>query len=203
MRNGTTFFVDAGKGPFGVTAGHVFDGFRDYFEGKDGVCEVGMRGLKFDLRERLIARGRKVDIATYRIEKAELARLGTTVVREPSWPPGRPREDCGVFYAGYPGRERKLVGPRKIEWGVYGASGMSTAVNEDSIVCQMERENALPVLGLLIPEEGYDVGGLSGAPMFASMESSIVYWRLVGVIYSGGGAMFEHVRAAHADSTPR
>ena len=139
MRNGTTFFVDAGKGPFGVTAGHVFDGFRDYFDGRNGVCEVGMRGLKFDLRKRLIARGRRIDIATYRIEKAELP--GST---RPSFGNrvGRPRDHKRIAgsFRRYPGRERKLVEPRKIEWGVYGASGMSTAVSEESIVCQMERE---------------------------------------------------------------
>lgn len=84
--------------------------------------------------------------------------------------------------------------------GVYGAAGISTAVSESSIVCQMVREDSLPVLGLPMPEIGYEVGGLSGAPLFAFWESGLVYhWRLAGVIYEGSGGMFEHVRAAHAD----
>lgn len=29
IRNGTTFFLDCGKGVFGVTAGHVYDGFLE------------------------------------------------------------------------------------------------------------------------------------------------------------------------------
>ena len=82
---------------------------------------------------------------------------------------------------------------------VYGAGGVSTSVNDNSIVCQIERENLLPVLELPIPERGYHVGGLSGAPLFANWESSIVYWRLAGVIYEGGGEELELVWAAHAD----
>jgi hypothetical protein len=199
MRNGTTFFLDAGRGVFGVTAGHVLDAYRRHMGGNPGVCHVGMQGLTLDLEKRLIGRGRTVDIATYRIESGEVGRLGATIRREPSWPPQRPRSDRSVFYAGYPGQERKLVGERRIEWGLYGAAGTSTAVNEDSIVCQMERENAVQTLGVPIPEVGYDVGGLSGAPLFAFWESTMVYWKLAGVIYEGGGEMFEHVRAAHAD----
>ena len=29
LRNGTTFFLEGDDGPFGVTAGHVFDQFRE------------------------------------------------------------------------------------------------------------------------------------------------------------------------------
>jgi len=70
----------------------------------------------------------------------------------------------------------KLVGERTIEWGLYGAAGISSAVNDESIVCQMERDNVVEVLGLPIPEVGYDVGGLSGAPLFALWQSSLVFW---------------------------
>ena len=63
----------------------------------------------------------------------------------------------------------------------------------------MERDNLVEVLGLPIPQVGYEVGGLSGAPLFAFSESSLVFWKLAGVINEGGGVMSEHVRAAHAD----
>jgi|SRR6187551_3233020 len=199
MRNATTFFVDAGQGVFGVTAGHVYDAYVEHKRSGGGPCHVGMLGLTFDLETRLIDRGRAVDIATYRLRPAEVGRLGTTVRHEPNWPPERPRAQRGVFYAGYPAAGRKLVGERTIEWGLYGAAGVSSAVNDESIVCQMERDNLADVLGLPIPDVGFDVGGLSGAPLFAVWESSLVFWNLAGVIYEGGGVMFEHVRAAHAD----
>lgn len=204
IRNGTTFFLDAGRGVFGVTAGHVFDAYVEQKNGGGGLCHVGMQGLRFDLEARLIDRGRKVDVATYRIEPSELGLLGATVRHEPNWPPRRPQAERGVFYAGYPAAARSLVGERTIEWGLYAAGGVATAVNDESIVCQMERDNLVETLGLPIPREGgtdvgYDVGGLSGAPLFAFWESSLVYWKLAGVIHEGGGVVFEHVRAAHAD----
>jgi hypothetical protein len=199
IRNGTTFFLDAGQGVFGVTAGHVFDAYVEQKDAAGGVCHVGMQGLRFDLQARLIDRGRRVDVATYRIQPSEIRLLGATIRCEPTWPPRRPMAERGVFYAGYPGAARKLVGHRTIEWGLYGAGGISTAVNDESIVCQMERDNLVEALGLPIPEVGYDVGGLSGAPLFAFWESSLVYWQLAGIIHEGGGVMFEHVRATHAD----
>jgi hypothetical protein len=199
IRNGTTFFLDAGQGVFGVTAGHVFDAYIEQKDGAGGLCHVGMHGLRFDLQARLIDRGRRVDVATYRIQPSEIGLLGATIRCEPNWPPRRPLPARGVFYAGYPGAARKLVGKRTIEWGLYGAGGVSTSVDDESIVCRMERDNLVEALGLPIPEVGYDVGGVSGAPLFVVGESSLVYWRLAGVIHEGGGVMFEHVRATHAD----
>ena len=199
MRNATTFFVDAGQGIFGVTAGHAYDAYLEHKRGGGGPCHVGMLGLTFDLETRLIDRGRAVDIATYRLRPAEVGRLGTTIRHEPNWPPERPRAERGVFYAGYPAAARKLVGERTIEWGLYGAAGIATSVNDESIECQMEADNLIEALGLPRPKSGHDASGLSGAPLFAFSGSSLVFWKLAGVITEGGGVMSEHVRAVPAD----
>jgi hypothetical protein len=199
MRNATTFFVDAGQGIFGVSAGHVYDAYLEHKRGGGGPCHVGMLGLTFDLEARLIDRGRAVDIATYRLRPAEVGRLGATIRHEPNWPPERPRVERGVFYAGYPAAGRKLVGERTIEWGLYGAAGIATSVTAESIACQMERDNLVEVLGLPIPQLAHEVGGMGGAPLFALSGSSLVYWKLAGVITEGGGVMSEHVRAVPAD----
>ena len=153
MQNATTFFVDAGRGVFGVTAGHVYDAYLEHKRRGGGPCHVGMLGLTFDLETRLIDRGRAVDIATYRLRPAEVGRLGATIRHEPNWPPERPRAERGVFYAGYPAAGRKLVGERTIEWGLYGAAGIATSVNDQSIVGQMERDNLVELLGLPIPRD--------------------------------------------------
>lgn len=199
LRNGTTFFVNAGQGIFGVTAGHVFDAYVAHKRDGGGPCHVGMQGVSFDLESRLIDRGRDVDIATYRLEPREIGRLGATIRHEPNWPPEPPRTGRGVFYAGYPTAARKLVGERTIEWGVYGAGGIATSVNDRSIVCRMEPDNLIEALGLPRPDGGYDTGGLGGAPLFVFSESSLVYWKLAGVINEGGGVVSEHVRAVPAD----
>ena len=84
VANGTTFFLDNGQGVFGVTAGHVFDGYMEQKRRYGRPCFVGTDGLHFDLEERLIAVGRqdgdgrwKVDVATYRVLESEVARLCT------------------------------------------------------------------------------------------------------------------------------
>ena len=56
MRSATTFFVDAGRGVFGVTAGHVYDAYVEHKRSGGGPCHVGMLGLTFDLETRLIDR---------------------------------------------------------------------------------------------------------------------------------------------------
>src|SRR5690349_15460235 len=66
VRNGTTFFLDCGQGVFGVTAGHVYDAFAAV--ASTGVmCQIGSSTASIDLRNRLIGRGRDVDIATFRV----------------------------------------------------------------------------------------------------------------------------------------
>lgn len=200
IRNGTTFFINAGQGIFGVTAGHVFDAYVAHKRDGGRQCHVGMQGVTFDLEARLIDRGRDLDIATYRIEPREIGRLGATIRHEPNWPPAPTRTRRGVFYAGYPAAARKLVGDRTIEWGVYGAGGIATSVNDRSIACRMEPDNLIEALGLPRPDgAGCDTGGLGGAPLFAFSESSLVYWKLAGVITEGGGVSAEHVRAVPID----
>lgn len=200
LRNGTTFFVNAGQGIFGVTAGQVFDAYVAHKRDGGGRCHVGMQGVAFDLEARLIDRGRDLDIATYRIEPREIGRLGATIRHEPNWPPPPTATGHGVFYAGYPAAARKLVGERSIEWGVYGARGIATSVSDRSIACRMEPDHLIEALGLPRPDVGgHDTGGLGGAPLFALSASSLVYWQLAGVITDGGGVVSDHVRAAPAD----
>jgi hypothetical protein len=67
-RQGSVFFLDCGRGPFAVTAGHVFEQFqKDRAERRIRGWQIGNVG--FDLEERLIGCGsdRNIDIATFRI----------------------------------------------------------------------------------------------------------------------------------------
>jgi hypothetical protein len=84
------FFLDCGRGPFAVTAGHVFGQFvRDREERRVRGYQLGNIG--FDLEERLIDWGRdkKIDIATFRITREEIAEIGKKVVAgtDGAWPP--------------------------------------------------------------------------------------------------------------------
>lgn len=200
LRNGTTFFVDCGKGVFGVTAGHVYDEFIKYAE--SGIrCQIGQSSQLFDLRERLIARGKRVDIATYRVATTEISLTGATVLTgwQREWPPKPPQVDKGVLFAGFPGVERKITGPRQLEFGIYSGLGVASSVSDRDISCVIEREYMVPTKDFSLPPPGYDLAGMSGGPMLAVVQNEIMGWRLAGVIYECGRNLLEIVKAARAD----
>jgi hypothetical protein len=201
LRNGTTFFVDAGRGPFGVTAGHVYDGFVDVAT-TSVKCQIGRSTMPFDLRERLIARGRDVDIATYRVSAIEIATAGAVVLTgyQLSWPPKPPEIDRGVVYAGYPGIARRIAAPWRIEFGAATGSGVASSVSARNISSVIERDIVVATKGLELPPVGYDLAGMSGGPMLSLVNGpAVVGWRLAGVISDCSRHLGEIVVAARAD----
>jgi hypothetical protein len=42
VRNGTTFFLDCGQGPFGVTAGHVYEEHKARADASGVLCQIGL-----------------------------------------------------------------------------------------------------------------------------------------------------------------
>ena len=201
IRNGTTFFVNCGGGLFGVTAGHVYDEFAAQAE--HGVrCRVG-GGPTWDLRPRLISRGEETDIATYRVTSEEVRQLGGIVLTgyQDEWPPKPPENERGSMFAGFPAVERKLLGEHRIEWGIYSALGIASSVSDRDVSCLLERHEWVPTPGAVEPEEGYDLGGMSGAPMLSLVivRGTLVTWRLAGVLYECSKKLEEIVRAARAD----
>jgi hypothetical protein len=76
------FFLDCGRGPFAVTADHIYSEYLEDYERSDinnvQIANVG----GFNLRERVIARGENlgVDIATFQITPDEIA-AGKRAVR--------------------------------------------------------------------------------------------------------------------------
>jgi len=164
LRNGTTFFLDCGKGVFGVTAGHVYDEFVKYAE--TGIrCQIGQSPQLFDLRERLIARGKRVDIATYRVAATEISLTGATILTgwQREWPPKPPHLEKGVIFAGFPGVERKMLGRREVEFGIYSGLGTASSVNDRDISCVIEREFMIPTKDWSLPPPGYDLAGMRQA----------------------------------------
>jgi hypothetical protein len=201
IRNGTTFFVDTGSALFGVTAGHVYDAFvKVAVHGTR--CQIGLgRRRSLDLRERLIDRGRKADIATYRFSVEEIAASGADVLRgaQGAWPPAPPQEGRGVIFAGYPGAARRVTAPRELEFSAYSALAIADNVTPRDIISTLDREIAVPTAGLEMPPEGFDVGGLSGAPVLTVIETGgVISWSLGGVIREGTTSLGETVLAARA-----
>jgi hypothetical protein len=198
--NGTIFFLNCGEGPFAVTADHVFKKYLEEKEEHTNICcQVG--NMRIDLEERLIDHDDQVDIATFRITEEEVKQLGKTILtgQQTEWPPPPPTEGKGVFFAGFPGKERLDKPEGRIDFGIYAASCTAFTVSNQMVKCKFEREFMIDTMGLGLPAEGHDTGGVSGAPLLTLVEhKGIVSWRLAGVIYSGKPE-WEMILARRAD----
>ncbi|WP_315730716.1 MULTISPECIES: hypothetical protein [unclassified Bradyrhizobium] len=202
-RQGSMFFLDCGRGPFAVTAGHVFEQFvEDQRTQRIRSCQIGNIG--FNPEERLIAHGKDLglDIATFRVSPEEIAATGKKIVQgtDGAWPPPPNRPNEGVFFGGFPGCERDSVGTHEMVFGLHSAITPLTSFTDHQLCCQLEREHWMDVRGLGLPPEGYDLGGISGGPMLAPVFTDGAWgWRLVGVISEAVSIEgFERVTAVRA-----
>ncbi|WP_152548472.1 hypothetical protein [Cupriavidus sp. SK-4] len=204
LANGTAFILDCGQGPFLVTAAHVYEG---YLEARDEHptlhCQLGM--MEFRPEERLICTlgHRVLDVATFRVEPDEIAALRKRICFGPAeWPPRNVAEHDGVFFGGFPGIERRPNAENAFTFGFYVALTPVSSASQRHFGCAFERDNWIDTLGLGIPAEDYDLGGISGGPMFVlnESESGIFSWHIVGVAYNATNALGEIVLAHHASS---
>ena len=133
IRNGTVFFVSADR-PFAVTADHVLDQHlkaRAQF-GYDARCQLG--DLQIDIEDRLIARNRILDIATFAITPHEVERSAPGEGKfAMSFEPTPPQIERGVLFAGFPARERRFLSASEIESGIYTALTVAHNVSDRQI----------------------------------------------------------------------
>ncbi len=206
VRNATLFVVDAGMGPFAVTANHVYEGYVEAKAKHPGTrCRIlpkpacppyhfgrqdGRRRapLAFDPEARLIARLHDPDIATFGITIGEVARLGIRAVT--NWPPLVPERGQVVAFAGFPGGARRRIGRRDLHFDVTPGLAPAASVNDRHISCQSGEERGVDAGGFRLPPRHYDTGGMSGGPLFTVGEArEPSHWRLGGVISQGSPAL--------------
>ena len=174
-RQRSMFFLDCGRGPFAVTAAHVFEQFR--------------------------ANLQTHRVRTFRVTSEEIAATGKRIVRgtDGVWPPP-PNTGEAVFFGGFPGVERVPVAPHEISFGLYGAMVPLTDFTEYQLSARMEPEYRVDVRDLGLPPEGYDLGGVSGGPMLQPVfQNGVWCWRLVGVLSEAVAVQgFERITAVRA-----
>ena len=115
------------------------------------------------------------------------------------WPPLIPEEGGGVAFAGFPGHERIFEPPATFNFAPYPALTIATSVSERQISCQIERDYLVRSPGFGEPPLGYDFGGMSGGPLFNTVErGGVLIWYLGGVLKEGH-ADLEILTASRAD----
>jgi hypothetical protein len=116
------FFVDWGRGPFAITADHVYEGYLKTKAGYHLKCQLG--NLAFDPQARLLDRkrpnSRDPDIATFRVSEKEVEEAGKIALTARAV---IPQEGKGILFAGFPGIHRSLLGPGKLEIGISMGAG--------------------------------------------------------------------------------
>lgn len=201
FNNGSIFFLNCGNNTFAVTANHVYQGYLDaQAAGSKVICQVG--NAEFIPENRLIDSDESLDIATFDISEKEIKQIGKLALigSQSSWPPLPPELDKGVFFVGFPGKERVFTEPTSLSFGLYSALCIAKNVNELNISCQIEHEQNIEIEGIgVLPPKNYDAGGLSGAPLLTLVEHNKIFsWRLGGVIYEASPE-FEIIFARRAD----
>ncbi len=200
INHGCIFFLDLGRGPFAVTANHVYEAYLERRRAEvDLWCQIGNRC--FVPEDRLIDHNPDLDLATFRMEEREISADGKIVHRvDPTgWPPKPPDLDKGVFFAGYPQVHRKTHGAHQVEWGTHVGVLTATSVRERDVICQFHREEMVDMFGTGVPPQGQWLGGLSGTPLWTLVQTAIFSWRLAGILYQFGGD-FEIIYARRPDS---
>jgi hypothetical protein len=132
------------------------------------------------------------DIATFRVTPGEIREIGKRVVTHTptNWPPSPVPEGYAVIVSGFPGQARQVqlrknLMPKEISFGYYYASTPVTISLPDQVSCRFERESWVSSFPEGMPDPGFDLGGISGAPLLRPVYSqSRSTWvvELVGVI---------------------
>ncbi len=200
LGHGTAFLIDCGSGPFLVTAAHVYRMFQRDIQISSETIEVQFSDVSFDPTASLISVNDEYDLATFKLTDEQILHCGKSVITgsQRTWPPPKPKVPQAVFVTGYPGCDSYEAGPSAYDFAVYSAILKTKSVGERNIVLHIDASELEDYAGLGLPPPGYDMGGMSGAPLFALVESSVMTWHLCGVIYESNQSL-DLVMATCAD----
>lgn len=214
LNQGSAFILDRGQGPFLVTAAHVYRQYlADLNEHGALYCQVANAAVR-DLPAQMIAcgnirrsleeRDQEPDIATFRISTRGVTAVGKRVLIAPV--SARLSAADATMVSGFPGHERIFNEPDEISFGYYSALTPVTSATEHQITCRFDRTFWVDSEGLGFPPPGYDLGGMSGAPLLVPKPNAEkLEWGFGGVIVQAPEArraedvLFESVTAHHPD----
>jgi hypothetical protein len=172
-----------------ITADHVYASYLEDLEQTPSlVCQLGL--IPFDLDDALIDRDRNLDIATFAVSEAQLARIpGTPVDCTGQWPPPNPQRMRAVSLAGFPEEIRELhPAERAATFAAYGALGAIEDFSDREIIVTYEPERDESMAGVPKPALGFNMRGCSGGvALMHGMQNGLHRWFLAGFIIRGSG----------------
>jgi len=181
VRNGTAFFVSGGQ-TFLVTADHVFAGYLNSRQKFGTVTRCQLGNAVFDPEQRLIARSTTLDIATFEISLDEIKRTQSAKWAM-SFDPLVPQKGRGVVIAGFPRSARIRLSELEIKNGIFDALTVAENITKRQISGHFERDRQVDAPWRPTAPPGYDLRGVSGAPLITVVDSkNLHYWRLGGVV---------------------
>ena len=201
--NGTAFILDCGKGPFLVTAAHVYESYlKRLSEGIDVWPQIN--DITFQMEERVIGYlgSETLDIVTFTISSKEIGLIKRRVLKgnKSPWSAPSAREKDGALFVGFPGLQRTDESEHECGFGFFASLNPISSVSERHFGCVFDRSKWVDAFGNGFPDDGYDLGGISGAPVLIVEESEagILSWRLGGVVYNASNVLGEIMLAHHA-----
>lgn len=170
--NGTATLVNLKRGPTAITCQHVVAAALSGGSGSGKrVFQIG--DAVVDLESQLISQNVELDIATIRIESAQLPQIlagkeiGTAFFLPAVWPPIMPARGDFVSFGGFPGILRSALSNRDLEFGSWSSGATQVdSVSPRQFISRFERDYWIQSFG---GQEAFalnNLGGLSGGPVF-------------------------------------
>ncbi len=189
FNSGSGVAIDAGEGPFLITAAHVVEAARNRLAEPRTHFMVGPVEVSV---EDIISERHQIDVATIRLRDKDLALLekdNFQIVRPSEWPPVSPSVGDSVVLAGFPAQWRSELSWIEIDHAAEVMRSFVRAVMQDQFVTHLEPEFAVQrMVDVALEPKSAGFEGLSGGPAFLvrDLPGKLTVPALCGVVKEGG-----------------
>ncbi len=170
----------------GVTAAHVVDAYQTARTLTETlVCQL--RLMPFALHDAIIDRDTGLDIATFGLSEAELAKIdGVPVDCRGQWPPPPPTPMRAVSLAGLPQNMLVTAADRSAVFNAYGALSAIEDFGDRDIWLTFDPARDRSLNEHPLPPLGFNMSGCSGGPVLMhGTRNGLHRWFPIGMINSG------------------
>lgn len=194
--NGTVCFVNTGSRLLAMTANHVLDAYVSDRGTKPAIkCQFG--SVPFEPAARVISTDASLDLAVIDVSEVVVSGSGSSTHHAVRWPPEKLVEGETVVLGGYPGGMR-VPGTGAVEFSFVSFIGQVTDSGPDRINISLDLKGVKWSPGPP-PYPDFDLGGMSGGPIFRVRSGLVETLELAGIVYQYG-PLLEVVQGRHLES---